>query len=327
MIKPQELEAHRTVHLPDSTVVHTTELWAMLEASHVGDINTIRTLIDERPQLAVAQYDYTSPLHLAVREGHLDIAELLVQYGAFEPEYRTHPFLESLIVVVRDRGLREMERLLAECAADNRLLRDKRGTGRIDRAFSRTQEEFQRAVDHGEYDIVESVLEQHPSLATDPDMFWGEGILSMPSKEGDRRMMELLISYGARVPDVTKWCKEYYFKRLDSAEFLLEQGMNPNHMNWREVTLLHDLAFRGDVEKIQLLLEYGVFVDPIDDEYRSTPLGLAARMGHTAVVRLLLDRGANPLASGAPWATPTAWARARGHGGILQLLAEHRAQQ
>jgi len=30
--------------------------------------------------------------------------------------------------------------------------------------------------------------------------------------------------------------------------------MNPNHMNWRHVTLLHDMARKNDLRKAQLLL-------------------------------------------------------------------------
>jgi len=41
------------------------------------------------------------------------------------------------------------------------------------------------------------------------------------------------------------------------------------------------------------------------------------------VVRLLLERGADPVEADAePWATPEAWARKRGHTLVLRLLGE-----
>jgi len=89
--------------------------------------------------------------------------------------------------------------------------------------------------------------------------------------------------------------------------------MNPNHMNWRRVTLLHDLAFKGEPQKAQLLLDYGAELNPIDEEYYSTPLGFAARWGQRDIVALLLERGADANQAGAPWAKPLAWAHKKGH--------------
>jgi len=101
---------------------------------------------------------------------------------------------------------------------------------------------------------------------------------------------------------------------------MMERGMNPNHRNWHRRTLLHDVAASGYLERTRLLLEYGAEIDPIDEEYRSTPLGLAARAGRAEVVELLLEAGADPTKAGAPWATPLNWARRRGHEEVAALL-------
>jgi uncharacterized protein len=58
----------------------------------------------------------------------------------------------------------------------------------------------------------------------------------------------------------------------------------------------------------------------VDEEWQSTPLGLAARFGKTQVVDFLLERGADPHQSGAPWATPLAWARRKGHPDVVERL-------
>jgi ankyrin repeat protein len=58
-----------------------------------------------------------------------------------------------------------------------------------------------------------------------------------------------------------------------------------------------------------------------DDTYGQTPLSWAAERGHEAVVRLLLEKGAE-----SDWKdningwTPLSWATARGHKAVVRLL-------
>ena len=48
-------------------------------------------------------------------------------------------------------------------------------------------------------------------------------------------------------------------------------------MNGYHTTILNEVAYEGQLEKTQLLLSHGADIDAIDEEYRSMPLGLAAR--------------------------------------------------
>jgi ankyrin repeat protein len=167
---------------------------------------------------------------------------------------------------------------------------------------------------------AERLLAERPELARDEMASWSEGIMMMPANRGWRGMLELLMRFGARVPDITKWAPEYYFKNFDTAVFLMKSGMNPNHMSWQHVTLLHDMAQRGNIPKARLLLDHGADINAVDEEYRSTPLGLAVRWGHRHMVTFLLDRGADRNKADASWATPFAWARKKGYGDIAKDL-------
>ena len=126
-------------------------------------------------------------------------------------------------------------------------------------------------------------------------------------------MLELLMRFGAEVPAISKWGRFYYFVHDDIASFLLESGMSAKHMSWHQVTLLHDMAQSGDIAKARLLLDDGADINAVDEEYRSTPLGLAARWGQRAMAAILIERGADPNKAGAPWSTPLAWAQKKGH--------------
>lgn len=140
------------------------------------------------------------------------------------------------------------------------------------------------------------------------------------AKENNRKMIDLLMSYGAKVPRILKWAQFYYFERLDGATYMMEKGMNPNTMSWHHITLLHDMAQKGDIEKTELLLKYGASLTAIDEEYQSTPLGLAARWGHGDMVELLLKNGADPNRSGAVWSTPLSWAIKKNNPDIINML-------
>ena len=93
-------------------------------------------------------------------------------------------------------------------------------------------------------------------------------------------------------------------------------------------TLLHDLA--GDrhetlpedrVAIATMLLDAGARLDIRDDLLESTPLGWACRWGRVELVRLFLERGADPVEADAkPWATPRAWAVKYRHRKIVALL-------
>ena len=213
--------------------------------------------------------------------------------------------------------------MLDQYAADISLQKYKGDNGEIHYNRTELQQDFQHAVDKNGYRKVEAILKEHPEFAKDETYFWGEGILLFAAKGNNRTMMELLMSYGAKVPNVLKWAQFYYFDRYDSAAYLMEKGMNPNTMSWHHVTLLHDMAEKGDIKKAELLIKYRAEINPVDEEYQSTPLGMAVRWGQTEMVEYLISQGADPKKSGAPWSAPLAWARKKGHTEIEKILLKH----
>jgi ankyrin repeat protein len=64
-----------------------------------------------------------------------------------------------------------------------------------------------------------------------------------------------------------------------------------------------------------------------DNLLKSTPLGWACRWGQLALVRLFLERGADPIETDAEgWATPLAWARKGGYAEVEAELIRRGAQ-
>ena len=85
-------------------------------------------------------------------------------------------------------------------------------------------------------------------------------------------------------------------------------------------TLLHEAAATGDVELVGYLLDHGAEIDMRAELDGSTPLHLAARQGRTAVVRLLLAKGADVAARAIGGLMPLHMAAATGHDAAAVLL-------
>ncbi len=89
-----------------------------------------------------------------------------------------------------------------------------------------------------------------------------------------------------------------------------------------EKTLLHLAAQRGDADEIRQQLTRSPVVDARDLE-AMTPLHVASRFGHPAVVRLLIDNGADPqLTTHKNW-TALHHASRRGNPEVVRILLDH----
>ena len=103
-------------------------------------------------------------------------------------------------------------------------------------------------------------------------------------------------------------------------ERLLKQGADPNKRNDANATALMWAA--TDLEKTRLLLAHGADVNARSSDMR-TPLMIAARRpGNTPVVKLLLERGANPNPNAHPLAesSPLIEAATAGDAAGMELL-------
>jgi N-acyl-D-amino-acid deacylase len=103
-------------------------------------------------------------------------------------------------------------------------------------------------------------------------------------------------------------------------ERLLKQGADPNKRNDANATAL--MWAVTDIEKTRLLLAHGADVNARSSDMR-TPLMIAARRpGNSAVVKLLLERGANPNPNAHPAveSSPLIEAATAGDAGSMELL-------
>ena len=312
--------------------------YTMFIAALRGDMRFVRDALTRDRSLAnFGDSCHHRALSAAVRRGDVAMTRLLLEHGA-DPNLSEEgaPRGLSLWIAVNDRQ-RELVRLLLAHGADPNADVESSGTpmsqaardagltellrehgGRLPAESARDR--VGQLVQAGKLDEAEVLLRANMHWIHDDLAGWGDGILAGPAHDGQHDLIAMLLRLGARVPTVTKWAPYYYFKHEATAAFLLEHGMDPDHMNWHRFTLLHHMAAEGELAKATLLLNHGASIDAIDDEYRSTPLGVASRCGQLALVQLLLERGADPVAAGASWATPLAWAERKGHHRVADVL-------
>ena len=116
--------------------------------------------------------------------------------------------------------------------------------------------------------------------------------------------------------------------RPDNFRLVLSRSHPDTTGPWN-ATLLHQIAAaRGRLsadERLTLatmVLDAGARLDLRDTVLQSTPLGWACRWGRIELVRLLLNRGADPIEAGAePWARPRSWAEKMNRRDVLDILA------
>ena len=310
-------------------------------AAALGDRERVTALLAQDPaRIEEARPCGRRALSAAVEFGHEGIARMLLDRGADPnwPEGAAAPRGIALYAAAR-AGDQEMVELLLDHGADPNGSIESSGSATY---AAKTRDLRALLLARGgrldTYDLVwlDEDDEAVRRVAADPrsaDEGCG-GVLAAACTLGKRGLLVRLLDAGARVPPVLTACRSYLLSDPAMLRLLLASGMNPDLPNWQRATPLHDLCGRDSrgrahqhrAECAVILLEAGATISAKDEDYRSTPLALAARADLPEMVELLLARGApTNLPDDEPWATPLAWATRRGHTPIVEILRQRGA--
>ena len=296
--------------------------WEILVAAATGDAPTMRRLLDGDPTLSRRGYFYTPPIHFAVREGHAEIVQMLLDAGA-DSEWNGY-YGDSLIGMARERG-HDAVAVILERARDRQ--------GRTPPAETLEDHPIHLAAETGDLRRVRELLDADPHLLNRGDHAGGTPLHRAVIGKA-RSVVELLLERGADIHaihgaglgaphgfsphsiqaiDLAIWGGRRRSVRPPRWRMLLRRLRfwiksrgrinQPMPCDVKTARLLlahganHDLtvaAALGDLDRVKAILDE----DPsqIRDARPNgrRPLTTAVEFGHGSIARFLLDRGANP---------------------------------
>jgi ankyrin repeat protein len=325
MIQPEELKQNKPLVWSTGS---GTDVWELFCAAIKGDLETLKQLVHKDPSLVRCHYDYRTPLYFAVRENQLDVARFLLDHGTDPLGLAVN---DSLLDITRDRGYVEMEKLLEAKLASLH-------------GASPKGEPIAAAIRERDHTKLQSLLEAEPEL-----LHAGDGRGNQPIHWAVMtRQIDLIDALLARRANIDA-------RRQDGARPIHLSNGDYSYRGWRDVPKdtvatpaavlahliargaavdIYTAAHIGDLERVRSLLDLDpALVNRVSD-YNSYYLGCgsalknAAAKGHIEIVKLLLDRGADPNLPEegiAPRGHALYSAVAGGYLEIAKLLLEHGA--
>ena len=301
-------------------------------AAALGDEGRLRELLRRDTSLAnQPEPGGKRPLSAAAERNHAAIVDLLLDAGA-DPNLPEGPNCPRgyALWAASHFGHRAVAERLLKAGADPNAMVESSGT-----PTSSAADDDMRALMYcyggrmdfmghfwkGNIDALAALLDAKPELFDEAVCSDG---FTMCVSEGHEWIIRMMLSRGLRVPAVVTICQTYLWRNLDLAHLLLQHDMDPNLPNWQQVRPLHYMAAGGNIAAAKLFLEFGADPFARDEEYRSTPLGWAAREGKEDFIRFWLNAvpGAAAAEPSTPeWANAAAWAKCRGYEKITQLLS------
>src|SRR5215831_7082556 len=299
------------------------------EAVESRDLRTARELLTRRPEIVDLGRGEMRPVHMAVLKRDLEMTSLLLEFGA-DPDGGIWPKRDetSPYILARERGYDEITDVL-------RAAREKRGA-RGPNGPTEAVRKCHLAFQSSSEEAIVAVFDQHPELA-EMCPADGRTMLHQAAGLGALRWMKWLLDRGADVNQNSHqgWTPldyaatgrggEWVFdnqKFERAAALLLEHGaqLSPisaaalGRWDYLEKRSKQDLEGKGVLEAavrgnhfevLRRLLDLGLDPDErtqvghIADQAWSAggPLFQAVELNRAGMVRLLLERGADPNAN------------------------------
>ena len=312
----------------DINVCDTTKQNALTLAAHGGHLETVRLLLE--CGACINNGDYYGALHYAAKQNHIHVAKLLLKHGA---DPNVGKFRRPLLLAANCSNRAMVEALLDSGAQINQY--DTTGSTALHLAsFACKLDVAKLLVERGANIHLAPLGTSALHLAcilghTEVAQFLIEcgGDVNFPrtadnanqseiiSNEGTSLCLAIKGGHASIVKMLLKICDEKHGQQMMKLDQRTKDGNTP----------LIDAIQCNNGGIVRLLLQHGANVNK-KNNFGSSPLSVAAVLGHLEIVFILLEFGALvECRSIEPSLSPLALAAIEGHVEIVKTLASHGA--
>lgn len=268
------------------------DAWALFCACAAGDMVRVKALLDQDPRLVNAQHWYQFPIHMAVREGHADVVQLLLEHGADPGQSRfLYDSWDKMLAVAVERGHRTVEKLLASAMTERF-------------GYDPNFEPLREAIKARDTALVESIVAKDPHLVHASDAL-GNGAMHWAALTRQLDLIDRFLDAGADIdarradaqtPLLISINGSYWFRNRDLSDDVIQ---NPwivtGYLLAKGATYDFCTACAlGDVEHIGPILKKDPSIANRLNPHNQSPLFYAAKHGRLSITKMLLEHGADP---------------------------------
>ena len=293
----------------DSTSPEIPKTAPLYYAALCGFRDIVKRLVNSHPEdVNTLGRDGGTPLHASLRNGHSEVALLLLRHKA-DVNARDSRGETPLQLASRNGDVKAMESLIKYGA-------------NLDAKSLDNETPLSLASGKGRLEAAQLLLKHGACVCQ--QISRGRTAMHVAVEQGHYNIAHLLLDNGANVDALGRNFQTPLhiaadLGKVSIARLLLQHGANVDAREVSQLTPLHMASSSGQVEAARVLLEYRADVNA-DDGEGWTALHLAAYNGYIDIGKLLLTRGAAWDSKNYDGNTPLQVALASHHTKIAELL-------